>query len=71
MKLEKNLGTADRLVRFIFAAVIIILFFVGAISGPLAGGLLSLSVILMLTVVFSFCPVFRVFGIDSREESAS
>lgn len=71
MKLEKNLGTADRVVRLMFSTIVIILFFIGAISGPLAAGLLSLSVVLMLTVVFSFCPVYRAFGLDSREESTS
>lgn len=71
MRLEKNLGTADRVVRLIFSTTVIILFFIGAIGGPLAAWLLVLSALLMLTVVFSFCPVYRAFGLDSKEESTS
>lgn len=69
MKLIENLGTADKVIRLIISAVIIILFVTDLIGGPLAAGLLSLSAILVLTALFGFCPLHKVFGIDSRKRS--
>lgn len=71
MKFDRNLGTADKIVRIVFSTVVIILSLLNIIGGPLAAGLLGLSVILILTVLFSFCPVYGVFGVNNRNESSS
>lgn len=71
MKFDRNLGTADKIVRVVFSTVVIILFLLNIIGGPLAAGLLGLSVILLLTVLFSFCPVYGAFGVNKRKESSS
>lgn len=56
----KNLGNADLIMRLIFSIVVLITFFAGIISGPIAVGLLVLSAILLVTVFFQFCPVYAV-----------
>ena len=66
MKALKNLGTADKVIRLVISAVIVILFLTDLIGGPLAAFLLSLSAILALTAVVGLCPLYKVFGIDSR-----
>ena len=66
MKWGKNLGTADKIVRIAFSAIVIILFLLKIIGGPVAAGLLALSVILIITVLISFCPVYGAFGINNR-----
>jgi len=71
MKFEKNLATGDRIVRLVFASVTVTLFFLRVISGPLAAALLALSFVLLLTVLFSFCPIYRTFGINNRKKQVS
>jgi len=66
MKLVENLGAADKAIRLVVSAVIVILFVMDLIGGPLAAGLLSLSAILTLEALVGFCLLYKVFGIDSR-----
>ncbi len=51
MRIKKNLATADMIVRLTFSAVVIILFLLNVVSGPLAGALLVLSGIFLITVI--------------------
>jgi len=67
MKIEKNLETADKIVRLIFSTTFIILFLLGVIGGPMAAALLSLSAILLITVFFSFCPIYQALGINHKK----
>lgn len=67
MKLVENLGTTDKVIRLVISAAIVILFVADLIGGPLAAGLLSLSAILAFTALVGFCPLYKVFGIDSRK----
>lgn len=68
MKLDENLGAADKAIRVIVSAVIVILFLMDVIGGPLAAGLLALSAILVLTALVGFCPLYKMFGIASRRK---
>ena len=68
MKIEKNLGTADRIVRFVLFAVVILLFALDVIDGLTAILLLSLATIMLVTTVFSFCPLYRVFRLRSTSK---
>jgi len=71
MKFEKNLGRSDRILRLVFSAIVIILFFLDVINGTLAAALLSLAVVLAVTALFSFCPIYRAFRLNSRGNSSS
>ena len=70
MKIEKNLATADKIVRLVVSAVIIILFALDLIGGPMAAGLFALSVVLIVTSMVSFCPVYRVLGVKNEKDSS-
>lgn len=70
MKIEKNLGTADRIVRLVFSVVIFVLILLKVIGGPLAAALLALSIVLLITVLAGFCPVYRIFGLNDRKGSS-
>ena len=54
--MKKNMGSTDRIVRFIAAAVIGVLYYTGTISGTLGLVLLILAGIFLLTSFISFCP---------------
>ena len=60
------MGTVDRIVRILIAAVIITLYFTNVISGTVAVILLALSAIFILTSFISVCPLYMPFGISTR-----
>ena len=64
--MKKNMGTIDRILRILVAAVIIILYFTKTINGTLAIVLLALSGIFILTSFISFCPLYLPFGLSTR-----
>ncbi|MEJ2585262.1 MAG: DUF2892 domain-containing protein, partial [Robiginitalea sp.] len=56
---------ADRVIRFIIAAVIGVLYYTGTISGTLGTVLLVLAAVFVLTSFVSFCPLYAPFGIST------
>ena len=64
--MNKNMGTGDRIMRVIVAAIIAVLYFAGVISGTLAIVLLVLAGIFILTSFISVCPLYLPFGISTR-----
>lgn len=64
MKLNKNMGTLDRAIRLVIAAVIAILYFTGNLSGLAAIILGILAVIFVLTSVVSVCPLYLPLGLS-------
>ncbi|MEZ4857523.1 MAG: DUF2892 domain-containing protein [Flavobacteriaceae bacterium] len=62
MKLKKNMGTWDRTLRFILAAVIITLYFTETVSGFWSLVLLLFAVATTFTGVSGFCPLYPIFG---------
>lgn len=63
--MKKNMGMADRIIRFLIAAVIVVLYLTNVISGTLAIVLLVLAAIFVLTSFISFCPLYLPFGIST------
>lgn len=63
--MRKNIGTADRIIRVIVAAIVGILYYKGIIYGTLGIVLLIVSAILLLTSLISFCPIYKLFGMNS------
>lgn len=61
----KNMGSADRVIRMIIAAVVGMLYFTDVITGTLGIVLLVLSVIFVLTSLISYCPLYSIFGIKT------
>jgi len=63
--MNKNMGTADKLVRFLIAAVIIGLFTQDIISGTLGIILLVFAGVFVLTSIISFCPLYTILGVKT------
>jgi len=68
--MKKNMGVADKIIRILVAAVVVILFFTNVISGTLAIILLIISGIFILTSFISFCPLYLPFGINTRKKKS-
>ncbi len=61
--MKSNMGTLDRIIRVLIAALIAVLFFTDVITGTLGIVLLVLAAIFLLTSLVSFCPLYLPFGI--------
>ncbi len=65
--MKKNMGTLDRILRFIVAAVFAYLYFSGTITGVWGIILLVLGAVFVLTSLVSFCPLYLPFKISTRK----
>ncbi len=63
--MKKNMGSADKIIRIIIAAIIAILYFTGTIQGTLGIVLLIIAIVFLLTSMISFCPLYAIFGIST------
>lgn len=66
--MKKNMGSADRILRVIVAAVIAILYLTGVISGTLGLILLVLAFVFVLTSLISFCPLYTPIGLNTNKK---
>ncbi len=66
--MKKNMGGLDRIIRFIAAAVIGVLFYTEVLQGTLAYVLLGLSGIFVLTSFVSFCPLYALVGLNTFKD---
>jgi hypothetical protein len=65
--MKKNMGTADRVIRVLIAAIVAILYFTGVIKGTLGIVLLVLAIVFLLTSIISFCPLYAPFGLSTSK----
>jgi hypothetical protein len=63
--MKKNMGSADRIIRVILAAVVVFLYYINVISGTTAIILLALAAIFVLTSLISVCPLYLPFGLST------
>jgi hypothetical protein len=62
------MGTIDKVIRILVAVVVVVLYFTQAISGTLAIILLILSGVFIVTSLLSFCPLYLMFGLSTRQK---
>ena len=67
--MTKNMGGADRGIRFLIAVVIGILYFMGKLSGTLAIVLEVVAIAFLLTSFIGWCPLYSPFKISTRKQS--
>lgn len=63
--MKKNMGSADRIIRFILAAIFIGLYFTNTVTGIWGIVLLVLAGVFILTSFISFCPLYAPFGLST------
>lgn len=67
--MKTNMGTADRTIRLIIAAIIAALYFSGQISGTVAIVLGIVAVAFVATSLIGWCPTYVPFGISTRKKA--
>ncbi len=63
--MNKNMGSTDKIIRLIIAAVLVVLYFTGTLTGTLGIIALVVAAVFTLTSLVSFCPLYTVFGIKT------
>ncbi len=66
--MKKNMGTLDRVIRLVIAAVIAVLYFTKTLSGLPAIILGVLAVIFVATSFVGFCPLYLPFGLSTQKK---
>lgn len=61
------MGTIDRVIRLIVAAVIAVLYFTGQITGTVAVVLGIVAIAFLVTAIIGFCPGYWPFKISTRK----
>ena len=63
--MKKNVGSTDKIVRLILAAVFAYLYFSGTVTGTLGLVLVVLGAVFVLTSLVGFCPIYSMLGLNT------
>ena len=63
--MKKKMGSADRIIRVLIAAMLAFLYFNGTISGTLGIVAIVAAVVFVATSLISFCPLYPLLGINT------
>jgi Protein of unknown function (DUF2892) len=63
--MKPNMGNADRIIRILLAAVFAYLYFSGTVTGTLGLVLVVLGAVFVLTSLVSFCPLYKLVGLNT------
>ncbi len=66
--MKKNIGTIDKAVRILVAAIVVLLYFTNVISGTLAIILLALSAVFVITSLVGICPIYMATGLSTTKK---
>lgn len=65
--MKLNMGTVDRVIRALVAAVVAVLYFTHQITGTAAIILGVLAGVFLLTSLIGFCPLYLPLGLSTRK----
>ena len=69
--MKKNMGSADRIIRVVLAAVVAVLVSTGRLSGTAAWVLGIIGAIFVITSIVGTCPLYLLFGISTKRKATA
>jgi hypothetical protein len=63
--MKKNMGSVDRIIRLVIAAIAVFLYVNGTVTGTLGIVALAVAAIFTLTSLISFCPLYAIVGLST------
>jgi hypothetical protein len=66
--MKHNMGTADRIIRFLLAVLVLILYILKIISGTAALILGIVAIVFFLTSLIGFCPLYVPLRISTKKK---
>lgn len=67
--MKLNMGKADRIVRILLALTVGYLYYAKMITGTLSIVLMIIAFIFLITGIVGSCPLYTLFGINSRRHA--
>lgn len=67
--MTKNIGSIDKILRFVIAIAIVALYSINVITGTLGIFLLVVAGILAITAFINFCPIWTIIGVKTTSET--
>ncbi len=69
--MKKNMGSTDRIIRVLLAAVFAYLYFSGTVTGTIGIVLVVLGGVFVATSFVSFCPLYTLVGLNTCTKKTS
>jgi hypothetical protein len=63
--MKQNMGSTDKTIRLILAALFAVLFFTNVVTGVFGYVLLALGAVFTLTSLVGFCPLYAIAGLNT------
>lgn len=63
--MKKNMGTTDKIIRLVLAAIFAGLFLTDTVTGTTGIVLMVLAAVFVLTSLISFCPLYPLVGVNT------
>jgi hypothetical protein len=63
--MKNNMGTIDKVIRIVIAAIFVVLYITGMVSGIPGIILLVLAGVFVLTSLIGICPLYLPFGLNT------
>tara|TARA_R110001583_G_scaffold84771_2_gene222618 strand:+ start:950 stop:1159 length:210 start_codon:yes stop_codon:yes gene_type:complete len=67
--MKKNMGNSDKLIRLLIAVIIAALYYTKIIDGTVAIILMAIGIVLLLTSLLNFCPLYKIVGLNTCKVS--
>ncbi|MCE4564018.1 DUF2892 domain-containing protein [Maribellus sp. CM-23] len=67
--MKRNMGSIDRGLRVLIAALLVVLYLTGKIGGTLGVVLLLLAVVFLLTSLLGICPLYYPLGLKTNKKA--
>jgi hypothetical protein len=64
--MKKNMGSADKVIRILVAALFAVLYFTKVVEGTLGIVLLVVAGVFALTSLVGTCPLYLLFGLSTK-----
>lgn len=71
VSMKLNMGSPDRIIRFVIAILIAILLFANVLKGALAIILGIIAIIFIITSIIGFCPLYVLLGLSTKKRGKS
>ena len=68
--MKRNVGSTDKAIRMILAFLFATFYFTNVVTGLWGIVLLIVAIVLLLTSIISFCPMWALFGINTTKVEA-
>jgi hypothetical protein len=66
--MKKNVGSIDKIVRYLLAVILVVLYFTHVITGLIGIIGLVLAVVFVLTALIGFCPIWWTIKVNTSKK---